>query len=373
MSVDTVTLNTVGTNYYPGDILSLIGGAGTGVCTIEVLTTLTTPGSIVTFRIISSGSYATLPGSSAVTTAITSSAAPPEVGAIGVAATFNVTYKVNSVSIVDGGSGYSLVSVRIIGGGGRGAFGTAVVTAGVITSITITDKGTEFISLPSLTVDLPRFALRTDGFGTDFTGDVTTNTAEAIRGRDIREGLFLKGESSGALAQILAHTGTPLDSLGNELFDVDIKFGIFELGEAISYGDVTKSIQITVLVESGEYYENYPLKVSQNVSIVGDEFRRVIFRPKPGVSSSPWAFQKFRRDLVTDGLITATKLYAYHYLIDTHEPVYPKIDNKGDYDSAAALLDLNRNFIQEEITAWMNNNISTASPSSIWFNFPYNE
>jgi hypothetical protein len=372
MSVDTVTLNTVGTNYYPGDILSLIGGTGTGSCTIEVLSTLTTPGSIVTFRIISSGSYITLPGSSAVTTTITTSGAPVGIGSIGTGATFNVTYKVNSVSIVNGGSGYSLVSVRIIGGGGAGAFGTAVVTTGVITSITISDKGAGFTSLPTLTVDLPRFAIRTDGFRTDFTGDVTTETSEAIRGRDIREGLFLRGETSGALAQILAHSGQ-LDSLGNELFDVDIKFGIFELGEVIAYGDVSKNVQITVLVESGEYYENYPLKVPQNVSIVGDEFRRCIFRPRPGVSSSPWAFQKFRRDLVTDGLTTATKLYAYHYLNDTHEPVYPKINNKGDYDSAAALLDLNRSFIQEEIIAWMNNNISTTNPSSIWFNFSYNQ
>lgn len=372
MSVDTVTLNGVGTNYYPGDILSIVGGFGTGACIIEVLSTLTTPGSIVTFRIISSGSYETLPGSTAVTTTITTSAAPVGVGAIGAGATFNLTYRVNSVSITNGGSGYALVSVRITGGGGAGAFGTAVVTGGVITSITIGDKGSGFTSLPSLDVDLPRFLLKTEGQRTDFTGNVTTATPEAISSRDIREGLFLRGESSGALAQILSHEGA-LDSEGREIFDVDIKYGNFELGENIAYGDVSKSVQITVLVESGEYYENYPLKVPQNTSVVGDEFRRCIIRPKPGVSSSPWAFQKFRRDLEIDGLTTSTKLYGYHYLTDTEEPVYPKINNKGDYDSAAALLDLNRSFIQEEIIAWMNDNISTAIPSSIWYNFPYNE
>lgn len=360
MSVDTVTINGVGTNYFPGDILTISGGTiplGGGAATIEVLTTATTPGAIVTFRIISTGAYTALPGSSAIATTITTSAAPPGVGAIGAGATFNITYKVSSVSITSGGSGYSLVSVRISGGGGSGGFGTASVVGGSVTGITITDTGGGFTSLPTLSVDLPRFAIKTEGFRTDFTGDVLTDTPEAIRGRDIREGLYLRGETSGALAQILAHDGD-LDSNGNELFDLDIKYGNFQINEVISYGDVTKNIQITVLVESGIYEENYPLKVPQNVSIVGDEFRRCIIRPRPGTSSSPWAFQKFRRDLTIDGLTTADRLYGYHYLQDSSQPVYPKVDNKGAYTSAAALVDLNKQFVQEEIIAWMDYNIT---------------
>jgi hypothetical protein len=372
MSVDTVTINSVGTNYYPGDVLTVSGGTipvGGGYATIEVLSTLTTPGSILTYRIISTGSYNSLPGATAVSTAISTSAAPPGVGAIGAGATFDITYKVNSITITNGGSGYSLVSVRIAGGGGTGAFGTAVVASGVITSITITDKGTGFTSLPTLNVDLPRFLIYTAGYRTDFTGDVTTGTAEAIRGRDIREGLYLRGETSGALAQIVSHQGA-LETSGDEIFDVDIKYGTFELGETISYGDISKNIQISILVESGEYYENYPIKVPANCSIVGDEFRRVIFRPKPGTSSSPWAFQKFRRDLVIDGLTTAPVEYGYHYLSDPTQPVYPRIQNKGDYVYAATLLDLNRSFLQEEIIAWMDYNVAgNISPFSLLFSY----
>ena len=373
MSVDTVRLNAVGTNYYPGDILTLAGGTGTGSCVIEILSTLTNPGAILTFRIISSGSYATLPGSTGVIAAITSSAAPPGVGAIGVGASFDLTYRLNSVAIVNGGTGYTLVSVRISGGGGTGAFGTAIAEAGVITSITITNRGSGFTSLPTIEVDLPRFLIKTEGFRTDFTGDVLTTTPESVRGRDIREGLFLRGENSGALAQILSHAGA-LDSGGREIFDVDIKSGTFEIGEVISYGDISKNIQISILVESGEYYEHYPLKLPDNCSIVGDEFRRVIFRPKPGTSSSPWAFQKFRRDLVLDGIsIThADTEFAYHYLQDASQPVYPKIQNKGAYRAAATLLELNRSFLQEEIIAWMNYNITNnVAPFSILFE--YNE
>ena len=396
MSVDSVILNNSGTNYYPGDILSLNGGtipAGGGACTIEVLSTLTTPGAIATYRIISSGSYSALPGSTNIATTIVSSGAPSGIGAIGLFATFDVTYKVNSVNIVNGGSGYSLVSVRIVGGGGSGAFGTGVVSAGSVTSITITDRGSGFTSLPTLDVSLPRFYIDTKNFRTDFTGDVLTTTPETIRGRDIREGLYLRGESSGALAQIVAHSGE-LDSVGNELFDVDIKFGAFEIGEVISYGDISKNIQISVLVESGEYYENYPLKVPANVSIVGDEFRRVIFRPKSGTSSSPWAFQRFRRDktigttsttrdvydasndvwttqqAIADQLSIANTEYGYHYLQDPTRPVYPKIQNPGGYDSAATLIELNRAFLQEEIISWMNyniaNSVSPFNPSFVY-------
>lgn len=360
MSVDTLTLNSVGSNYYAGDILQVTGGTvapGGSACFIEVLSTLTTPGAIVTFKIVSTGVYSVLPGATAVATVIGTSAAPSGIGPIGAGATFNITYKVASVAITNGGSGYSLVSVRITGGGGTGAFGTAVVTAGVITSITITDKGSGFTSLPNFVVDLPRFLIYTAGLRTDFTGDVLTNTAEAVRGRDIREGLFLRGKTSGALAQILDHSGA-LDSNGNEIFDVDIFYGTFQIGESITYGDIARNIQISILVESGEYYENYPLKVPANCSIVGDEFRRVIFRPRPGTSSSPWAFQKFRRDPVIDGLNVATQAYGYHYLQDSSQPVYPKIQNKGGYEAAADLIRLNRQFLQEEIIAWMNYNVA---------------
>jgi len=376
MSVDTLVINSVGTNYFVGDILTVTGGAipvGGAAATIEVLSTLTTPGAISTFRIISTGVYSGLPGAVGNATTISTSAAPAGISAIGAGATFNITYKVNSISITNVGSGYSLVSVRIAGGSGAGAFGTAVVSGGTISSVTITDQGSGFTTLPSLEVNLPRFAIFTDGQRTDFTGDVTTNTPQAIRGRDIREGLFLRGENSGALAQILAHDGS-LDSLGNELFDVDIKVGAFEIDEPVAYGDVTKSIQITILVESGVYEENYPLKVPQNVSIVGNEFRRCIVRPRIGTSSSPWAFRKFRRDLVIDGLTTAVDSpFGYHYLQDPSQPVYPKINNPGDYIAASALIQLNRSFMQEEVSGWIANQIANnVAPFTTAFEYDVN-
>lgn len=366
MSVDTVTVNAVGVNYNIGDIITLTGGTFTEPARYQVLSTTASPGGVIALRQLSSGVYTSLPGSIEVATSNNS-----PLGAATQGLTLNVTYSVNNVRIPLGGNGagYGLVSVRIVGGGGTGAFGTADVVSGAIQSITIIDGGRGFTSLPNVIVNLPRFLINTDGEGTDFTGDVVTPTPLAARTRDIREGLYLRGETSGALAQILSHSGE-LDVDGNEIFDVDIQFGNFIVGEVIAYGDVARTAQISVLVESGIYEENLPLRVSQNVSIVGDEFRRVIIRPKPGVSTSPWASLNFRRDTTVDGLTTATQNFGYHYLTDSSQPIYPLVNNKGFYRSAAQLLLLNRQFIQQEVIAWITdqklNSIAPFSPLFIY-------
>lgn len=369
MSIDTVTLSSVGTNYNVGDIVTLSGGTiapGGQAATLKVLTTASTPGAIVTFAVLSSGSYTAVPGSSAVT----STASNATQTTYGAGATFNVTYKVSGVSIASGGSNYGLVSVRITGGGGSGAFGTAYILNGVIQSITITDKGTGFTSVPTVVANLPTFAIYTAGLGTDFSGIYSTNTPAAVATRHIRPGQYLRGETSGALAQILTHTGYVDPVSGNEFFDVDIKYGSFQLNEPISFGDTTKNTQVTVFIESGIYYENYPLKVPQNVAIVGDEFRRVIIKPASGTSTSPWAFQYFRRDLTVDSLTTATQLYGYQYLTDPTQPVYPLISNPGNYNSAAQLIYENKAWMQAEVVAWIGNQISNnISPFTSDFTF----
>jgi len=356
MSVDKITINAPGSNYWVGDIITLDGGtvaSGGQPCKIQVLSTASTPGSLITFKILSSGVYSAIPGNLSVA----STASNTTKVTFGAGATFDVTYKVNNIAISNGGSGFGLVSVRITGGGGSGAFGTANVVGGVIQSVTITDPGSGFTSVPSVVANLPTFAIYTAGKLTDFTGNYSVDTPTALATRDIRPGLYMRGETSGALAQILTHTGA-MDNQGNELFDVDIKYGSFQIGEAISYGDITKNIQITIFIESGIYEENFPLKVSQNVSLIGDEFRRVLVKPRSGPSSSPWAFDIFRRDSTIDSITTSTQLFARHYLTDPANRVYPAISNAGNYKAAAQLLYLNKQWFQEEIVGWIDAQIA---------------
>jgi hypothetical protein len=372
MTADTVTLINPGTFYNVGTILTLPDPTvfSSGVISpaqIEVLSISSTPGPIITFRVISGGLFTDLPPNPVQTLSNS---------LIASGATFNVTYKVAKIDtavvngVTQGGSGYGLVSVRISDGQGNSAFGRADINPlppNEIRSITITDPGKGFTTIPTLTVDLPTLRIFAPG-RTDFTGDVDTNTAGAKRSRDIREGLFLKGRSSGALAQILGHTGQ-LDTGNNELFDVDIISGSFEIGEQILYGDSTKSLQISVIIESGIYEENFPLKIPENTAIIGNEFRRVLIKPRDSESSSPWAFLKFRRDPIIDGIPTGggdwggqAELYGYHYLKNPREPVYTKINNPGNYLSSAQLLELNRIFIPEEVVSWIDQQIEDRIP-----------
>lgn len=375
MNVDTVEIVSGGLNYLPGDILTVATGTGTAA-RYQVLSVgpggTGGRGPVTAIRQITGGNYSVLPAPVApAATTCPGSSVGVRTGCI-----LDLTFKVARVQVNSGGrgTGYGLVSVRFVGGGGVGAFGVADVSAvdGGINSISITNGGSGFTSQPSILVSLPRFRLFTSGYRTDFTGNPTLSTVAANAAKDIREGLYLRGETSGALAQILAHDGT-LDSTGNEEFDVDVVSGEFVIGETISFGDVTKRIQISVFVETGIYLENLPLRVPQNVAVIGDEFRRTIIRPQIGFdSSSPYAFLNFRRDPIIDGVTVATELYGYHYLADSSQPVYPLINNKGGFTSAARLITLNRKFIQDQVIGWINNQISSnTAPFTSAFN--YNE
>ena len=60
---------------------------------------------------------------------------------------------VTSVTITDGGSGYSVAPQLIFsGGGGSGAVATATLTAGVITAVTVITGGSGYTSAPTITV-----------------------------------------------------------------------------------------------------------------------------------------------------------------------------------------------------------------------------
>jgi len=384
VSIDEIEINFAGANYAIGDIIIVSGGTGISaryeVLDVDAFEGSGGRGPVLSFKQLSAGKYRVIPGSVIgsivrVTTTATNANGSSTPGS---GATFNVTFNVNSVEIDDGGagSGYTLVSVRFVGGSGGNAFGTATVNQvdGSIDTLTITSRGSGFTGVPTCVVDLPRFLIFTNGQRTDFTGDVLTGTPEAIRGRDIREGLYLYGETSGALAQILAHTGA-LDGtseFGNlsEVFDVDIIYGAFQEGERIAYGDITKNTQVSIFVESGIYEENLPLKVPQNVAIIGDEFRRTIIRPKQGFSTSPWVFQNFRRDRTIDGIATSERLFGYHYLENSDSPIYPMVNNKGSFTSAAELLSLNKLFLQTEVVAWIDNQIEEGTaPFSTSFTY----
>jgi len=151
----------------------------------------------------------------------------------------------------------------------------------------------------------------------DYTGD---GTDPWIQG-DIRPGQYLKGMTSGAVGFIdyltnVGNAGSPK----YESYDVRVLTATpFRVGEALMYGNPVPVSNITIMVESGIYEEQYPIKVPPNVSIRGDEFRRVIVRPANGASSSTWVRTYFCRDTEFDGLSIASQRFGYHYLTDPND------------------------------------------------------
>jgi hypothetical protein len=342
MSLDDFELITGGSFYAIGDIVSFSGGEGTDVAAFQVTSVTPGAGVITDVRLLKSGVYTALPNAADIQTTSNST--------FGFGARFSGTFKVSAIEVLTSGSGYGLASVLVEGGGGGGTFGFVDIIGGEVLSATVTEQGSGYTTVPTVKIELPTFRINTGGFRTDFTGAISGPS------RDIREGLFLRGETSGALANILAHDGE-LDG-DDELFDVDFIAGKFVPGERISYGDPVKNLQITIFVESGIYLENYPLKVPANVSIKGDEFRRTIIRPRDGMSTSPYSNVLFRRDPEIDGLTVATQPFGYHYLTNSLDPIHPIINNPGGFRAARQIIRSNRAFIQEETIGWINDQIT---------------
>ena len=142
--------------------------------------------------------------------------------------------------------------------------------------------------------------------------------------KDLVVGKIIRGKTSKAIGQIVSVTaGANNDTL--EVFLIEPKE--FSVGEELDFGNPVVNKQITIRVESGIYEEQLPIKVPRNVSIKGDEFRRTIIRPAPGVSTSPYANIYFFRDTTFDGLTIGTQNYGYHYLTDVTNSVSAKKNN----------------------------------------------
>jgi len=189
---------------------------------------------------------------------------------------------------------------------------------------------------------------------------------------DILPGKIVVGQRSGARGRVVTLTSNDGTESNNDTLQLVQLNGVdFEVGEEVKYGNFVKQKQVSILVESGTYEEDLPIKLANNVSLKGDEFRRVIIRPKNRVSQSPWANMYFYRDKEFDDiplLSTGEPFYnqtgelqgyfGRHYLTDNERDVNvgATVNNAGDYNTAANILKLNKEFMQKEVLYYIDNN-----------------
>tara|TARA_B100000683_G_scaffold45922_1_gene42462 strand:- start:476 stop:7219 length:6744 start_codon:yes stop_codon:yes gene_type:complete len=164
--------------------------------------------------------------------------------------------------------------------------------------------------------------------------------------QDLIPGKLVIGKTSGAVGRLVSITaGATNDTLEVELLEPLT----FTVGEELEYGSKVSSRNITIHVESGTYNEHFPIRVSNGVSIKGDEFRRVIIQPVDGVSTSQWR-----------------SVYFYR------EPEFDSINLKTvSNPNATALLVANKEYLKDETVAWIDSQITGGS--GIWSGFSYDK
>jgi hypothetical protein len=215
------------------------------------------------------------------------------------------------------------------------------------------------------------------------TNGASTYTDQTNPGNtDALPGKVIRGKRSEAIGQIVSFTNdvgaesatdpqTGATEPGPTVFQVHLLSAKdFEPEEPLEYGNFVKKKQVSIMVETGIYEEDYPIRLSNNVSLKGDEFRRVIIKPKtetdsriPRVSQSKWANLYFYRDNEFDGLTlnnggtnffnqdgVAQGKFGYHYLYRGDKPLNlgPDVTNVGSYTTAANIVKENKDYIVEE-------------------------
>ena len=174
---------------------------------------------------------------------------------------------------------------------------------------------------------------------------MSKETYELDATTELRSGMRIVGQNSGAIGLVEEYTknvGGTSDTL-----IIDVEYGEFLQGEQVKFGNAIPSLpyqtysagnsespEITIRLETGIYYEHFPIKVPNNVSIKGDEFRRSIIRPRPGPSASPYSEIKFKRNadkLELDPDVVGERPFGAHYLTDRDNLIYTFVDNPGAY------------------------------------------
>ena len=129
---------------------------------------------------------------------------------------------------------------------------------------------------------------------------------------DIIPAKVIVGINSQAFSSVVKYL--PGVTAPNDTIQVRLtKPAFYSVGEQIEFGEIVKDTQIVIFVEAGVYYEDYPIKLSDNVSVKGDEFRRTIIRPLNRISQSPWRKVFFYRDSIIDAMELGPIDYATDY------------------------------------------------------------
>ena len=167
---------------------------------------------------------------------------------------------------------------------------------------------------------------------------------------DLLPGKVVVGDRSGAQGRIISYTSADPTEDNNDVLELLPQNAVdFIPGETMTFGNFVKNKQVTIFVESGIYEEDFPIRLSNNVSLKGDEFRRVIIRPKKRTSQSKWATTYFYKDLEFDDIPLVDIKHSTVFSLGDSAPQAIEVDDASWMSVGQAVKFAGANLIGSEI------------------------
>lgn len=189
MKVTNVTMISSGKDYVAGDSLLISGGSATENAWIKV-TSVDSAGRILSYVLESGGSYTSLPGL----------ISNPVNGGTGTLAAFNLIMGLKSISVGNPGSGYlvpPVVNVSPPATGGTLAKVRALIETGSITEFLVTDSGSEYTIMPTISLS--------NGTGATALANLTPTTVDTIT-------MYNKGSGYSSATVSVVNGGATVDA-----------------------------------------------------------------------------------------------------------------------------------------------------------------
>ena len=179
------------------------------------------------------------------------------------------------------------------------SYNSYVTSGGAITECAFLLDVADSIDIPDFWIGY-KFVITDSSYGVKSYGYITRIIQNLDDDQNVRDTIVVDFKD-----------GLPLQNA--DVIDYDkwhVYAGDFEMNEELIWGQKQNKNQCTIMIESGEYEDQYPIKVPENCSIRGDEFRRCVIKPAPlfgtrlpSISASKWANTYFYRDAQIDGII----------------------------------------------------------------------
>jgi hypothetical protein len=339
--VASITIQEGGSGYAPGNTtVSVIGGGGSNCTATPVIdfgsySAGVTPGVITSIEINTAGSGFSTPPQVIITGA-----------GIDASATANIIGAVTSVDITVPGRGYTTTPTIVFSGGsGAGARGTVSLTGSII-GLTVVDGGRGWSGIPTLS----------------FSGGGGSSAAAEVTSMDsVLDTVIIDTPGTG-------YTSNPA---------ISVTGGILIYNQAKCSRDV--GLMIDAVTSDMVFNSNY-MSVKAGISYLRSYANVVIDAQKEETLA---AITKVRdltlaRTSNTTATSRITTLFGHitniisNGLASVPTLVYTHPANTvSGVLQAADILVANREFIQEEITAWIN--VQITGGSGVWAGFTYDE